>query len=503
MKKIQQLYITISVLCLLAIVLGSCSAVPKGTLTIAVAESKPGSKKDPYAHSLYAGAKLAADHINELGGVNGLVVKIVPYADNNDPKLAAQNAQTIVESNASAVIGHSSSESSSAAAPIYALADLPVVNASPVSFELISAYPNFFNISYTTEQQSADLANYTVKSLGYLNASVVFSDDDFGHTLTKKFENTFHGLGGKITLHESIPVTNGGVQQKDLDAIVAKLFALDPQANGPGVLFIAANGNDSAELVIALKNRGFGSPIIGADNLSTLSFIQRIQKESGEQARPGYFTDGIISTRALLPDSARGFASQFVRDYQQAYPNFPVSNSAARGYDAALAIFRAVQNSHINNIDGQQSRAAVEHALRDMNDPKTAFYGVTGPLYFGQDRNAVRQVLFSYYQYGNMISAPTQYEPILLTENVQDLKKQLADGLIIPVDGHYVYVTNVIYTGMDMIEVRELDQKASTYTADFYLWFRYKPQPDKPSFQPENIVFTNAESINSKDVVRE
>ncbi len=64
-----------------------------------------------------------------------------------------------------------------------------------------------------------------------------------------------------------------------------------------------------------------------------------------------------------------------------------------------------------------------------------------------------------------------------------DLNEQLKKGHVITLDGKYVYATNVIYTGMDIIEIREIDQKASTYNADFYLWFRYKPKEQDPEFQ--------------------
>lgn len=53
---------------------------------------------------------------------------------------------------------------------------------------------------------------------------------------------------------------------------------------------------------------------------------------------------------------------------------------------------------------------------------------------------------------------------------------------------------NSCFAKMDIIEIRNIDQKTSTCTIDFYLWFRYKPKEQDPEFNPENIDFTNAEN---------
>lgn len=474
--------------------IGACTAnqPEKGSITIAVAESKPGTEAEPNPHSLYAGALMAAEQMNDLGGVDGYKIVIVPYADSNDAAVAETNAQAIVQSDAMAVIGHSVSETTTAAAPIYQAAQMSAIAASPMTRNAINGFDDYFNISYTSEQQGAYLANYARHVLKADQAMIVFTDESSNAALAGKFENTFHGLGGTIVLKQSLQVS---AAQAEIQLAVGKVFSTNS-----GVLLIAANDAISTYFVKDLKNRGFQNPIIGGDNLSTRNFIDNINKESAEQARPGYFTDNIITTRALMPDSVSGFASQFVRDYQLQYPNIAVSNSAARGYDAALALFRAIQ---VAQEDGAvPSRESIAMALHNMDDPKTTFYGVTGPVYFSHERFAVRQPLFGIYQYGHLISAPIQYQPVLIPENVPDLTAQMEKGHIITLDGHYVYVTHIVYTGMDIIEVRDLDQKASVFTADFYLWFRYIPVEDDPEFQPENITFTNAQAVNSNDPVR-
>jgi ABC-type glycerol-3-phosphate transport system substrate-binding protein len=61
------------------------------------------------------------------------------------------------------------------------------------------------------------------------------------------------------------------------------------------------------------------------------------------------------------------------------------------------------------------------------------------------------------------------------------------------VGGNYVYRVNIVYTGIDLIEIRDIDTQNSTYLMDFYLWFRYRPNPTDPTFKPDDYIFTNSQ----------
>ena len=79
-KQLKTTHVFIMFL-LIAGIISSCTGqTNKGTISIAVAESNPITENGANAHSLYAGARLAAEQANEAGGVNGYFIKIVPYA---------------------------------------------------------------------------------------------------------------------------------------------------------------------------------------------------------------------------------------------------------------------------------------------------------------------------------------------------------------------------------------------------------------------------------------
>lgn len=76
-----------------------------------------------------------------------------------------------------------------------------------------------------------------------------------------------------------------------------------------------------------------------------------------------------------------------------------------------------------------------------------------------------------------------------------DLQKELDEGRIIPMDDRFLYRTMIVYTGIDINEISNINPINETFTADFYLWFRHKGYLDY-----SKIEFLNAvEDLRLKD----
>lgn len=482
----------------------SLSSGPTQTITIAIVESDFGTSSNPDPQSIYAGVKLAADQMN----ARGYDVRIVPYADNDDPELAKQVAAEVAASGALAVIGHSTIETSQAAAATYDGNQMPAVGVIPLHKDLTASHPYFFNITYTAERQAAYLANYLRKIQKLETASVVYSSKVYDKTLAETFANTFTGLGGHITFREEFGTA---ADSKSLDEIVSNFVTADTATNNPGAIFLATDAETTYQLIVKMSEKGLEYPIIGADNINSPEFISIVSKNSEEKIQAGALTDGILTTSSVIFDSASRFAHQFLLDYRGEYPqqdtdasinnNYYRSdpgNKVANGYDAALAIVTAALRVDLSDSDIKSNRAKLYESLRAMDSPATGAQGIVGPLYFDPSRNAVGTARFAVYQNGQMISAMTQFEPISSPGQFEreELREQLAKGRITTVHGRYVYVANVVYAGVDMIDIRDVDIKTSTYVMDFYLWFRYRANSQDAEFQPASFVFTNAVSVD-------
>ena len=459
------------------------------TIVIAVVEDNPGDAGNPDAQSAYAGIKLAADQMKEYWGVN---LEIVPYADEGVEDTAKLKAADVVQSNAVALIGHSSVETSQAVADIYERAGIPVINYVPVTEDLTTSHPHYFNTTYTAESEAAYIANYLHKINGAETASIIHTDDGYGQTLAKQFKDTFHGLGGRITVEGTVRPSN----TDDLEQVISKIISANTETDNPGTIFIATDDTTAAQLVIKMKQKGVSYPIVGASTFASPNFLKIIRAQQEEETIPGYFTDGILATRAVIFDSANRYANQFKYDYQAQYgsDNDP-GDRVVNGYDAALVLMAAIRGSDISGAADtvKSDREKMYQALLSINSSQTSVQGIINSIYFEPSRNITRAARFGVYQSGKFVSANTQFEPITTPNEIKNLQSQLDNGRIMTVNGAYVYKANVVYAGVDLLGIDEIDNKTSTYKMDFYLWFRYRPNDQDKEFQPDYFVFTNAD----------
>lgn len=458
-------------------------------LVIAVVENDPGSASQPNAQSIYSGVRMAVDEINALGGINGQLVEIELYNDNGDPAQAASAARTISQGAAIAVIGHDSPQTSHAAAAIYVEAGLPAINVMPSPESLILDCPTYLNISYTAETQAAYLANYLVKVQGARQASIIDATDPYSQALARQFRNTFRGLDGHLTLHETIDL--GQPVSDQVEQIVAQIVSLDTSTSFPGTIYIAAPSEVAAELVLQLRRKGVAYPMAGGNQLNSQEFMETMAAQNEENAQPGFFTDGILSTRGILGDSVQGSTHELIDVYTARYGEAP-EDQVLNGYDAALAILAAAGQVGLSS-GGEDLTTARTSLLRGLMNLEP-LRGAAGMLNFQQNRHAVRPARIAVYQNGELVSAMTQFEPLGSLALDAQTQQALESGRMLTVNGEYVNVVNVVYTGIDLIEVNSVDIKTSTYVLDFYLWFRYRNNVPESGLQPENVVFTNLAS---------
>lgn len=490
-----------SLILLLTVVLANCvpstQAGSPQTFTIAVVEGQPGVAGNPGMHSTYSGVELAAIQFKQHTGFD---VVVVPYADNGSVETAKEIAEQIIKSKALAVIGHSTIETSNAAAEIYDSAGMPALNSMPVSESLTSEHPFYFNTTYTAETEASYMANYLLKIKGAQTATIISTADGYGQTLARQFNNTFTGLGGEVTINEVL----GSSKDAELEEIVSDIISADTETNNPGTIFLAMDDSTAAQLIIKMKQKGVSYPFAGPGSLNTPQFQELIKAQSEEIAFPGYYTDGILTTHAVIFDSANRYASQFRNDYQDRYQTEP-NDKAVNGYDAALVLFKALLNANVSGSDNSigADRQKVLKTLLNIDDPGSAVQGLANTIYFEPSRNVIRAPRFGVYQNGRIVSANIQFDPITAPNEIKNLNAQIENGRVVTVDGGYVYKANVVYVGVDLLRIEEIDIKTSTYKVDLYLWFRYRPNEQDMEFQPNDFVFTNAEGEPESVLIRD
>jgi hypothetical protein len=103
----------------------------------------------------------------------------------------------------------------------------------------------------------------------------------------------------------------------------------------------------------------------------------------------------------------------------------------------------------------------------------------------GAGEQSNRLFSFGVFDRGGLLSAPVQYRA--LTDPTLDLAADRAAGRVFEIDGQPFRQYRVAYVGVDINEVSNLDVRAQTFDADFFLWFRYSGDDSA-----ENVFFPNS-----------
>ena len=280
-----------------------------------------------------------------------------------------------------------------------------------------------------------------------------------------------------------------------MDSILKKITLKLQDDSNPGALFVALQDHEAAKIVRLIRDEGIDLTLIGGDAIGSESFARKFDDKHFRKRGYGHYTDGIYATTFFIRDIGNFNAQQFNHAYERRFGREP-DDMAATSYDAASIVIEAIKRARPGS-DLAQSRERVRSQLTTFSKIETAYKGVTGRIYFDEHGNAMKPFPFGVYLQGKLISAPVQLKPIVNPEAIVDLHKKLEEGKILAVDDHFMYKTTVVYTGIDINEISNIDPSNRTFSADFYLWFRHREPLDY-----SNIEFLNsAEDLHLGDAI--
>lgn len=429
--------------------------------------------------SLTQGAELYAEGINEAGGIRGGRVIVDVYDDKNDPAEARRIAEELGNSSTLAVIGHWSVKTSSAAAPIYQKYNLPMIAPAPVDHDVVEGKPAIFSGVFDTNHETAFVANYTRNVLGQKTASIIHDLSPRGLKMADTFEETYKRFGTRIRYKWGFDS-----ESPDLDDRIQEIAEdLKPKLD-VGTVFIAAEEDIAAKVLIALRGIKARNPVVGTSILATRAFQQSLGEDS--ETISGY-TNGIVTSTPLLFDTANEEAQDFNSRYQNKFGSTS-DWVAAYAFDTTHLIVESfkggVRAEEENIVDG--GRRIIRERLAAAIDLENGIRGITGVKTFTAQGEAKSPVFMGRYDGRNMVSALTQLQPIkagVAANFIEELKK----GKVLYVNDRFMYKTNVVYTGLQVKEVTDLDVEKGQVTLHFLLWFRYSGD-----FKPEDLIFSNA-----------
>jgi potassium efflux system protein len=433
------------------------------------------------------GIQLYLDMINHEGGINGREVVLDVFDDQNDPELAKQKAFEIIQQNkAIAVIGHLFSSCSINGGEIYKKNHILAVTPFSTNVKVTQDNEWYFRTIFDDDLQGRFLAHY-VKNVFRQNttASIVHSNDAYGTYLAQVFSQTARDLGIEIKYQRTFQ-ENDIHKNQTLGKIVEELKAKSTET---GVIFLATHANEGVYLIKSIKDLGMKNVIVASDAFAS-NFQKGFKKFPKEQKNPGYYTDGLYVATPLIFDSANKQALNFKEIYQTVYEKEVTDWHSAFAYDAVVMLVDAIKKSGISGIKTklQADRQTLKDYLANkLTHIGNAVEGVAGFNYFDKQGDAQKPISMGIYKNGSIISAPIQFKDIPSLKEISNLETATRDKRILQMGNKSMYKTNVVYTGIRLNEISEVNLTASTYTLDFHLWFRFKG-----TFDSQNIEFLNA-----------
>ncbi|MDY6992271.1 MAG: ABC transporter substrate-binding protein, partial [Pseudomonadota bacterium] len=413
------------------------------------------------------------------------------FDDQNNPAKAKEIALQIAQQqNIIAVIGHYTSPASLAAAPVYQHYGLAAVTGSATADKITQNRDTYFRITFNNGDQGALLANYVRKMLNYEAANIVFVDNAYGATLADTFIKTSNSVGLEVTHQWSFNPNEAAALKQCINKMVADLNQASDA--DPAILFIATHADQAAEIITHLRQRvNQEVPIVGADSLAGDAFLDNLRAYPQERTKPGYYTDGIYVVAPFLLDIANQKAQDFFFTFTKRYGEQPTISSAIY-YDAAAVLLEGISNAELLNYNNiNDKRKKVINGLWKISNFTSAIEGVTGYIYFNKHGDAVKQIPIGVYRESRLGVAFYQYQPLAELRHIDNLLREVLDGRIVLANDKFLQKTQIVYAGIDFNEVGSLNVKDSSFSADFYLWFRFKEE-EKQHFEDDDIEFVNA-----------
>jgi branched-chain amino acid transport system substrate-binding protein len=451
---------------------------PGETLYVAIAGAMTGPGAASGQEAVQS-AQLYVDHLNASGGIGGHPLELLVYDDQNDPQLARQVAQEIVDDGRSLlVIGHSISSTSVAASPIYEAAGIPAITGTSTADDVTTS-PWYFRSVFDNRTQGFLIAAYIQFVLGNDRVTLIAGDDDFGRSLANGITEAFGGDTEKVS---KLDFPLSGDRAQSVSETVSRLQA----AEDPGIVVLALQADPSAHLLKAMHQAGLKLPVIGSDAIGSNRFLADVAALAPELER-GEITDGIYAASPLFMDSLSSDSLRWFRAYRSQFDEDPTWRGATT-YDAAIAAATAMERAGVTG--SAAARAAEREAVRDelaaMNSLETAEAGLLGPIFFDETRTMPRHAVFGRAQGDDYASAFEQLRPYVATASISRAE-DLASGSAIEFDDHTLERQRIVFSGININEIGELDTTNPSFYADFFVWFNYTGDADAT-----DVFFVNA-----------
>lgn len=447
-RKALSLILIIAAICLFF----SCKK--EGEISIGLVGPLTGSG-EAYGKSMYRGVSMYIDEINANGGIDGNRVVLLAKDDQNNKELARTKAEEFASENqVSVVIGHYYSSCCIEAQPIYKNAGIPSITPGATNVMVTKGSPWMFRVTFNDDFQGKFLAYYTRQVFQFENVIIIHDRDAYGSGLRNSFVAEAKRLNLNITKTYSFDNQN-----PDYSFIDKELKRLKTD-----IIFLAVHAPEGAELINLLRDSGVALPILGPDSLGRATVAKELNDTSDLYVGSPFIFD-------IGGKEAQVFREKYIKLYSEE-PDWVDIFS----YDAAMVVIEAIKAVGTD-------REAIRGFLLSRDSIANSILTATGLTYFDANGDCSKTISLGEFERGKLISYHLQLQTPTSFLTEPEIERALKDVKMFKIGSLHLFLTHVIYTGMDIIELQNFDQKESSFDLDFYLWFRWKGEIDPTNFE--------------------
>jgi branched-chain amino acid transport system substrate-binding protein len=304
-------------------------AAGTGDINIGLAGAQSGADAQ-IGLSMLNGSRVAIDEWNAKGGVLGRKINPIVFDDEGKPDKAVNVAETLVDDNVVAVIGHFNSGCTIPASRVYN--DAKVVEISPGSTNpqyTEQGFPYAFRICGRDDAQGSVAAAFLRDTLKLDKIAILDDKTSYGEGIANEVKKNFEAKGGQVVMFQGI-----GKDEKDFRANIDVI-----KGSGAQALFWGGMYGQGGPLYVQMHQAGLTIPFVSDDGAFDPAMIDTV----GANAPDVYVTFG-------KDYHGKPGADAFIKKYNDTFHQAEGGYSVY-GYDAANVLFTAMTKAGTTDAD--------------------------------------------------------------------------------------------------------------------------------------------------------
>jgi branched-chain amino acid transport system substrate-binding protein len=343
------------------------------------------------AREVLRGAAQAQKEINQNNGINGKLVQLAIANDNNDPVVARQIAEGFVaDPEILAVIGHTASEASVAAAPVYQAGGLVMISPTSVARSLSGVGDHIFRTTPNTKTTANALAKHIVTTARKNKVVICYaSKTEASKSFQEEFTAALYELDGKV-LRTPCDFSD--------PSFVASEVPSRAVSDGAEAIVLAPSFTTINEAIDIMQANQRRLPLFGSQTMYVIEALKQGQADANGMVLPVPWHPAVASGSVFADNAKKLWGG-------------PGNWRTAMAHDATYVA-----------LTGLKSGATREQLPKTLSNESFSVKGATGDIQFLPSGDRVMKVLLVRVQPGKESGAGYDFTPlksvILPTEDI-------------------------------------------------------------------------------------